>query len=1194
MPPAALCTVSATVRGLQRPRIPVPCVIASPTWTPWFYLMGTFNLKVLEFYCPLYCPWVQQAATLPNLYNGSCWSDFPIPGGPLFESLPVVLLLAGPPSILEYLSSEQLSRHHVLFWLEELLATPPGPLSFHLEVPHSLAGGVLDRSWTFYSNRPFRSAVPSPPRTPLQIIKRTVRGDRKVSRDCECHCLNDVALLPLSWIDHRLQCPTVYGKPGSTVVRHLTFGELMIAFDVPLPALPPNLLSVEADVGTLDMASFPFLAGPPLKVLHKVYESWGDQSYTLREEPVRRHDAWSLPDTMYGSGDTFQVEGAYRQAVKADDAAVPVQLWNDRVWNQVQTKEGALQRFQGLYPGRCPLDTIRGLLLTRWRIMVRRSLIRYLAKKHGSAWANSISPEATADITCGRDCLRKCTQADWWEWRGGSTLFFWRWAPEFCLVARDGLPINTYQDRLPHYRQPQRQENDGNIRTQVHAKLTNVMAKGYIATGPVLSLTSYFAVPKGDNDIRMVYDSTKSGLNSAIWVPTFSLPTVESLTDMLDGASWMSDLDMGEQFLNFPLDPALQPYCGIDVRPYLGAPEGNLTNWLRWTRCMMGLTSSPYVSVRGTHSAEELVFGDRMDPNNPFRWDHVHLNLPGSPSYTPLLPWVSKVRQDGIMAAGSTRFVDDLRPVGPSFEDCWQAAHAIATRFCYLGLQIASRKTRPPSQQPGAWAGTHALVLPDGIGVTCGLDKWVKAKFLLQQLQEELQQGPHISHKSLEQKRGFFVHLQRTYPCITPFLKGMHLTLDSWRPGRDAEGWKVSMTQVEMEAMTPIDDSAPEFVHAVPRLYDDLDCLGQLFQPSHPPIRFIRSTNIATVCYGFGDASGEGFGSCFLLSDGMTTFRHGSWGADAETVSSNYRELLNLVETLEEGVHLGDLHLSEVFIFTDNSSAEGCFYKGNSPSRTLFYLILRLRLLEMTGQLRLHMIHVAGSRMIDQGTDGLSRGDFASGVMAGQSMLSYIPLHEDAFQRHPPLLPWVRTWFPSPNITPLAPDDWYTLGHGWEADGRTQEGFWFPVTASTGSYLWSPAPAAASAAVDELSISRLKRPHLMHVFLCPRLMTHMWRKKLFKVADLVLELPPGCNAAWPASMHEPLLLAFVLPFLTFCPWELRNSAPLLELGGTVRRLWTSSEQSVGPFLRQLCELSSTLAGMSPGMVRTVLYPAPAG
>jgi hypothetical protein len=36
-----------------------------------------------------------------------------------------------------------------------------------------------------------------------------------------------------------------------------------------------------------------------------------------------------------------------------------------------------------------------------------------------------------------------------------------------------------------------------------------------------------------------------------------------------------------------------------------------------------------------------------------------------------------------------------------------------------------------------------------------------------------------------------------------------------------------------------------------------------------------------------------------------------------------------------------------------------------------------------------------------QGTDGLSRGDFSAGVMAGQQMLQFVPLHLSAGERSP-------------------------------------------------------------------------------------------------------------------------------------------------------------------------------------------------
>ncbi len=49
-------------------------------------------------------------------------------------------------------------------------------------------------------------------------------------------------------------------------------------------------------------------------------------------------------------------------------------------------------------------------------------------------------------------------------------------------------------------------------------KLEKVRRLRYIILGPV-KLTSFFSVPKGENDIRMVYDGTKSGLNDSMWAP---------------------------------------------------------------------------------------------------------------------------------------------------------------------------------------------------------------------------------------------------------------------------------------------------------------------------------------------------------------------------------------------------------------------------------------------------------------------------------------------------------------------------------------------------------------------------------------------------------------------------------------------------------------------------------------------------
>lgn len=60
-------------------------------------------------------------------------------------------------------------------------------------------------------------------------------------------------------------------------------------------------------------------------------------------------------------------------------------------------------------------------------------------------------------------------------------------------------------------------------------KIQKVIDRGYVRPGFVWSLTGYFAVPKAETDIRVVYDATKCGLNDAVWAQNFFLPTVDSI-----------------------------------------------------------------------------------------------------------------------------------------------------------------------------------------------------------------------------------------------------------------------------------------------------------------------------------------------------------------------------------------------------------------------------------------------------------------------------------------------------------------------------------------------------------------------------------------------------------------------------------------------------------------------------------------
>ena len=73
----------------------------------------------------------------------------------------------------------------------------------------------------------------------------------------------------------------------------------------------------------------------------------------------------------------------------------------------------------------------------------------------------------------------------------------------------------------------------------------------------------------------------------------------------------------------------------------------------------------------------------------------------------------------------------------------------------------------------------------------------------------------------------------------------------------------------------------------------------------------VRSNQIVTAYYGFGDASSDGFSATIKWKSGIVG-RYGLWATDTSEQSSNYRELLNSVEMIEEEGAAGSLSHTEI------------------------------------------------------------------------------------------------------------------------------------------------------------------------------------------------------------------------------------------------------------------------------------------
>ena len=460
-----------------------------------------------------------------------------------------------------------------------------------LLMQHLQCDGVTSGNWwcgTSLSHSP--RSYPMNTGRRLKHILSSMHSGRPVSREVDFKFIasrplwtsngfDANGLLPVDKLSALFVCPSIYGK---LVSRELADEELRNAWDIGLDQASDVLTEV-------------IVSSIPAKVLLSFgqglvnhFSTSADSKFGNNlsvqlvsdngEGSVARRISYtnSLEDDL----NLFPAPETRQRAAKNDDADIPADNWDGPFWSflvKLGRPASFLQqaRTRSLGNKEQPILTVfRGWLLRLWRVTVRRSFLRYFHSDEVR--------ERESDLEAARDCIRRVCNASFWDWAGGSRLLFWRWPLPLRAWARDGLPV-FYAGELPCYRTRQPPAPDEHTKAEVAAKLSKFVSRGYISPGPVISLISFFGVPKGDSDIRLVFDGTKSGLNSKLWAPSFCLPTVESLLPMLEPGTWQSDIDVGEQFYNYMLDPSIQPFCGIDLNPYFGSGnQQQHLSWMRW------------------------------------------------------------------------------------------------------------------------------------------------------------------------------------------------------------------------------------------------------------------------------------------------------------------------------------------------------------------------------------------------------------------------------------------------------------------------------------------------------------------------------------------------------------------------------------------------------------------------------------
>lgn len=123
-----------------------------------------------------------------------------------------------------------------------------------------------------------------------------------------------------------------------------------------------------------------------------------------------------------------------------------------------------------------------------------------------------------AVLSTGEEAVQRTEGCSWWDWDLVSSIFFLRWPDFYQDRAQEGHPPmftgNPSTSKIlkpPYY--------DASVRQKVKDKIQRLIDRGYIMLRDIEEmklLMFFFHVPKVKEVIRMVYDRSKSGLNSSL------------------------------------------------------------------------------------------------------------------------------------------------------------------------------------------------------------------------------------------------------------------------------------------------------------------------------------------------------------------------------------------------------------------------------------------------------------------------------------------------------------------------------------------------------------------------------------------------------------------------------------------------------------------------------------------------------
>ena len=667
------------------------------------------------------------------------------------------------------------------------------------------------------------------------------------------------------------------------------------------------------------------------------------------------------------------------------------------------------------------------------------------------------------------------------------SLAWWNWPRHYWVEARDGVRLG-FTTKPP--RRLMKNYASGEC-DEVLAELDRFEAAGFLEDGCVECINPIAYIPKKEaGKGRIIIDCLRSCVNIYLPSPPVVLPTVVDVLQHLYEGAWMCESDFKDHFYHY--------YVHEDDRPYLGVRRPHNGGTRRFNRLPMGIKTSPHHCTAMT-----TVLEDHLEASAPYTGVTV-TNLPADEGYDPTRPYIYRRDTDGGLSATADVYVDDAIAIAKSRAESLDAIQAVVVRGGDWGFVSKYSKLKGPAQHGRAFNGFLLDTRPEHGGPKLDLRSEVR-RDVLTLIDSALAHGRRIDRRLLARLVGKLMSLAPGVPHGVTFLRRLWDSLHGLgqlaadRPGRrydcdvvmdsehrkDLHWWRTALT---------VGDGT----------------------------YLMRNRDVRLRVH-YTDGSGYGTGGCGheFTSKKLPKLEYfsGLWKQEVTSMTSNWKELRSILIALRKERVKADaaglrspLWRTRIYHLTDNLVSESILTKGTSTSPKLQQLLREIALEQQLQQCDLIPMHVAGKRLIYQGTDGLSRGQKNAGSLAGDALdvRSYNPLASA----------------PAPISAPLR--RWITERHGTLAE-LWQPQQWTAANIRGKTTLWMPPPLLAREAIRRFLRQRMVAPTTTAaVFLLPRRYTAPWRRLLrhFRTSSL----PAGAGEHWPITEHEPLIVAYCPPW----------------------------------------------------------------